>query len=382
VEQVIRRGDGRFYRETETGLQFFDFAGPAYRSLGSPVPHSPASVARNAAAPGAAPPRDPRPLEGNAEASLRELGDRVAYVELHPKSNAIGSDAVRLLETALDRLDEDFDALVVRAKGRDFSASPQALRELFALAEERQWQAADEWVRRRQEIVRRIRGSAQPVVIAAAGRTLGWGAALCLAAPRVQAAAETSIGFTEIEAGLIPAGGGTVELIRRSQARIPADVAADLLPFVQWVFEPVARAKTSQSAFDARRLGYLADADGITMNPERLLHDAKMAALALLQGDYRPPLPAPVRVGGERVRAALREFLHIARTGGHITEFDEAVGRRLAHVMAGGGVPEGSVVGDDYLFDLEREAFLALLGEEKTRARLRHVEQTGRPFRN
>jgi 3-hydroxyacyl-CoA dehydrogenase len=373
VDEVIRRGEGRFYRESETGRQFFDLPGAAYRPV-PPVAQD-GSVGAAEAAPAA------RALEANAEASLRDLGDGIVCVELHAKSGAIGAEAVRLLERALDRLERDFDALVIGTRARDFSGSLD-VRELLALAEEGQWRALDEWVRRRQQVVRRIRGAARPIVIAPAGRTVAWGAAVCLAGARVQAAAETSLGFTEMEAGIIPAGAGTVEVVRRTQARIPADVAADVLPLVQWAFEGIARAKTSQSAFDARRLGYLTEADGISMDALRVLHDAKTAALALARTGHRPPFPAPIRVGGERVRAALYEALHITRTGGHITAFDEVVGRRLAGVMAGGGVPEGTLVSDDYLLDLEREAFLGLLGEDKTRARLRHLDQTGRPLRN
>jgi 3-hydroxyacyl-CoA dehydrogenase len=190
------------------------------------------------------------------------------------------------------------------------------------------------------------------------------------------------MGFTEMEAGLIPTGGGTVEVARRAQAFIPPGVQADLLPFVQHAFQAVARSTTSQSAFDARRLGYLDETDGITMDGERLRQDAKTVALALVRSDYRPPVAALVRVGGERVRAALDEGLHIARTAGHITAFDEVAGRRLAHVMSGGDVPEGTAVAEDYLLDLEREAFLALLGEDKTRARIRGLHETGRPIRN
>ncbi|HEV2284314.1 MAG TPA: 3-hydroxyacyl-CoA dehydrogenase, partial [bacterium] len=138
----------------------------------------------------------------------------------------------------------------------------------------------------------------------------------------------------------------------------------------------------SQSALDARRLGYVRDADGITMDAERLIQDAKDAALAAVRAGYRPPLPDRIRVGGERIRAALYETLYILKAGGQITAFDEVVGRRLAHVLAGGAVPEGTGVSEGYLLDLEREAFLGLLGEAKTRERMRHLLQTGRPLRN
>jgi 3-hydroxyacyl-CoA dehydrogenase len=171
-------------------------------------------------------------------------------------------------------------------------------------------------------------------------------------------------------------------MVKRAQARIPADVVADLLPFVRWVFETVARARTSQSALEAQRLGYLREWDGITMNAHRVIQDAKDAALTMARLTPRGSPASPIRVGGDRVRSALRAMLYVLKTGGHITAYDEVVGQRLAHVMAGGDVPDGTWVGEEYLLDLEREAFLGLLGEVKTRDRIRHMLQTGKPLQN
>ena len=370
VEDVIRRGEGRFYRDAASRREFFDVPAAAYRPV--PAPPGLSGVLDLAAG---------RELERNADASLLDLGDGVACVELHSATNAVSLDTMRALEGGLDRLEREFEALVIGTPGRDFCAG-MSLGELLALADTGRWAALDERVRRLQEITRRIRRAAGPVIGAPRGRTFAAGAQICLACARLQAAGETSIGLTEAQAGLVPAGGGTTEAVRRAQARIPSGVAADLLPLVQWVFDGIARAATSQSAYDARRLGYLTSADGITMDPERLIHDAKDAARALVKLGYRPPPPDPIRVGGERVRAALYETLYIQKTGGHITAFDEIVGRRLAHVVAGGAVPEGTAVAEDYLLDLEREAFLGLLGEEKTRERMRYLLQTGRPLRN
>ena len=373
VDRALRRGDGRFYRDApvDGGRQFFEAASGTYHA----VPETPGVLSLDAAR------RTGMELERNAEASLLDLGDGAACVEWHAKGNVIGTDAIRLLDEALVRLERDFDVLVIGTAARDFcSALP--LRELLAPAEEGRWQALDEWVRLRQQIAAKIRGASKPVIAAPGGRTVGSGAAICLACARLQAAAETSMGLVDADAGLIPAGGATVAIVRRVSARVPSEVTVDLLPLVQWAFEAIARAKTSHSALEARRLGYLTDADGITMDGERLIQDSKTTALALAASGYRPPLPARIRVGGERVRAALYETLHIWKTGGHITAFDEAIGRRLAHVIAGGAVPDGAWVAEDYLLDLEREAFLALLGEEKTRARMRHLVETGRPLRN
>lgn len=371
VEDVIRRGDGRFYRESGGRRQFFDTAAGAYR----PVPETPGALALADLA------RTQRPLERNRDASLLDLGGGVVCAALHAPLNAISLDVMRVLESALDRLEGEFEALVIGTQARDFCAGA-SLKELLTLADAGRWAAVDERTRRLQALTRRIRRAPKPVVGAPRGRALGAGAEICLACPRLQAAAETNMGFVEPEAGLVPAGGGTTELVRRLQARLPPDVIADPLPLVQWAFESIARAKISQSAFEARRLGYLREADGVTMDTERLIQDAKEAALAMVRAGYRPPLPQRIRVGGERVRAALYETLYILKTGRQITPFDEAVGRRLAHVMSGGAVPEGTAVAEDYLLDLEREALLGLLGEAKTRERMRHLLQTGRPLRN
>jgi 3-hydroxyacyl-CoA dehydrogenase len=374
VDDVIRRGEGRFYRGADGGRQFFDARTAAYRPV--PAPPGLSGLPDLAGLIGTR-----RELERTKDASLLDLGDGVACVVLHSATSGISLETMRVLENGLDRLERDFAALVIGTQGRDFCAG-MSLGELLPLAEEGRWAALDERVRRLQEIMRRIRRAPGPVVGAPRGKTVAGGAQICLACARLQAAGETSMGLVEPEAGLVPVGGGTMEMTRRAQARIPSDVSADLLPFIQWAFETVARAKTSQSAFDARRLGYVSSADGVTMDPERLIQDATDAARAMVRLGYRPPPPDRIRVGGERVRAALYETLYIQKTGGHISAFDETVGRKLAHVMAGGAVPEGTAVSEDYLLDLEREAFLGLLGEAKTRERMRHLLQTGRPLRN
>jgi 3-hydroxyacyl-CoA dehydrogenase len=383
VDEVIRRGDGRFYRDAGSHFaaagrqahgsrrQFFDMPAAGYRPVPAPAG---ALVLADLA-------RTERELERNPDASLLDLGDGVGCVELHSHLNGVTLETLRVLESALDRLEGEFEALVIGTQARDFCAGA-SLREWLSLADEGRWAAVDERVRRFQELTRRVRRAPKPVVAAPRGRTLAAGAEICLACGRLQAAAETYMGLVDTEVGLVPAGGGTTDVVRRAQSRIPPGVAADLLPFVQWAFEAIARGTISQSALEARRLGYVRDADGVTMDAERLIQDAKDAALAMVRFGYRPPLPDRIRVGGERIRAALYETLYISRAGGQITAFDEVVGRRLAHVMAGGAVPEGTAVSEGYLLDLEREAFLGLLGEAKTRERMRHQVQTGRPLRN
>jgi 3-hydroxyacyl-CoA dehydrogenase len=371
VQEVIRRGDGRFYRDAGADPEFFDPPAGTYR----PVPALPGVLDLGRIA------RSGGVVKRGPGAVLLDLGDGVACVAVDAGGRGFGTETLGLAEAALDRLEQDFEALVLATEGRDFCPGP-TLADLLAAAEAERWSEVEDALRRAQALAQRIRRSARPVVGAPHGRTVAAGAALCLACARRQAAAETSIGFVDIEAGLIPSAGGTVAIVRRAGARIPPDVAADVLPFVQWAFDGVVRAQTSQSALEARRLGYLDDADGITMDAARLVRDAKEAALSMVRLGYRPPPPARIRAGGERVRAALDETLYILRCGGRIRASDEAVGRRLAHVMAGGAVPEGTPVSEDYLLDLEREALLGLLGEAQTRARMRHLVETGRPLRN
>ena len=190
------------------------------------------------------------------------------------------------------------------------------------------------------------------------------------------------MGQVEVGAGLIPAGCGTKELLARFTAPAPAG-AADPLPYIQQAFELIGFGKVSTSAADARRLGLLRDTDAVTMNRERLLADAKAAALDLARAGYQPPARRnDVPVGGAGVRAALDLGVHLAWRGGHISDYDAHLGRTLSRILAGGDLPHATTVSEQRLLDLEREAFLSLCGQPKTQARMAHVLKTGKPLRN
>jgi 3-hydroxyacyl-CoA dehydrogenase len=212
--------------------------------------------------------------------------------------------------------------------------------------------------------------------------TLGGGCEIALHGDRVQAAAESYIGLVEVGVGLIPGGGGTKEMLARAVEDLPA-THADLLPFVQRAFETIAFAKVSTSAADARRLGFLDEADRVTMNRERVMADAKAYALDRVGEGYQRPAPrAAIPVGGQGVLAALKLGVHLAWRAGRISDHDAVVGRALANVLAGGSLPHQTTVGEQYLLDLEREAFLKLCGERKTLERNQHTPKTGKPLRN
>jgi 3-hydroxyacyl-CoA dehydrogenase len=226
-----------------------------------------------------------------------------------------------------------------------------------------------------------LKYSDAPVIVAPAGLTLGGGCEVALHGDRVQASAETYMGLVEVGVGLIPAGGGSKEmLIRAMDAAAPG---ADLLPPVQRVFETIGFAKVSASAADARRIGYLRPIDAWTMNRERLLSDAKARALERVREGYQRPAPrTATTVGGEGVRAALELGVHLALRGGRISEFDALIGRKLAWLLTGGDLPHPTTLSEQQLLDLEREAFLSLCGERKTQERIAYTLKTGKTLRN
>ena len=220
-----------------------------------------------------------------------------------------------------------------------------------------------------------------PVVVAPAGLTLGGGCEIALHASRVHAAAETYMGLVEAGVGLIPAGGGTKEMLARAVEDLPA--SADLLPPVRRVFETIGFAKVSTSGPDARRIGYLREGDGITMNRDRLIADARAHALQLATSGHQPPQPrAAIRVGGDSVFAALELGVHLAWRAGRISDHDALIGRKLAWVLSGGDATHATTLSEQQVLDLEREAFLSLCGRRETQQRIQHMLKTGKPLRN
>ncbi len=323
-----------------------------------------------------------RVVAGNREASLVDLDDGVLAVEFHSKMNTIGADAVAMIARGLDEATVNHRALVIGNEAPNFSAGANLVLVLEA-AREGRWDDIDRMVRAFQQATMSLKYASVPVVAAPAGLALGGGCEIVLHADRVRAAAETYLGLVETGVGLIPAGGGTKELLVRSLDRRAAVAPGNLLPSVQDAFETIALARVSANGPDAVRLGYLRRGDSFSMNPDRLLADAKACALARVAEGYLPPEPAlTVPVGGEGLEAALRLGLHLHWRAGRISEFDVLIGRRLAWVLAGGSLPHATTVSEAYLLDLEREAFLGLCGEAKTRDRIEHMLKTGKALRN
>ncbi len=316
-------------------------------------------------------------IKSNAGASLVDLGDGVVCVEFHSKMNTIGGDSIAMLHAGLAEAAAR-TALVVGSEAEVFSAGANVML-LLLEAQEGNWDEVDRMVREFQAMTMALKLSPVPVVAAPAGLALGGGCEICLHADRVCAGAETYLGLVETGLGLIPAGGGTKEMVIRAVDRASnGDAAAS----VRAAFETMALGRVSTSAPDARRLGYLRDVDHVTMNRERVIAVAKAQAIDRAR-DYQPAArQSAIPVGGADTYALLALGIHLAWRAGQASDHDARVGRALARVMSGGDLPHAAAVTEDYLLDLEREAFLSLCGERKTLERIGHMLKTGRALRN
>jgi len=323
-----------------------------------------------------------RVVRENAGASLVDLGDGVLALEFHSKMNAIGGDAIELLMAGPEEAARNFRALVVGNESANFSAGANLML-LLMEAQDGNWDEVDMMVRAFQSATSALKYADVPVIVAPVGLAIGGGCEISLHGDRVQAAAETYMGLVEVGVGLIPAGGGTKEMLIRCLECRPAGAQTDLLPFVQRAFETIAFGKVATSGPDARRIGYLRAGDGITMNRDRLIADAKVRALSRVAEGYQPPArPTAIPVGGESLLATLSLGVHLARRGDRISDHDALIGRKLAWILAGGSLPHATTVSEQYLLDLEREAFLSLCGEAKTLERIGYTLKTGKMLRN
>lgn len=320
-------------------------------------------------------------LPTNAAATALELGDGILGLDLHGKLNIIGLDTLAMIEKAVALATDRYDGLVIGTASPNFSAGAN-LALMLLEAEEGEWAELDRVIRRFQGATGAIRHSPVPVVVAPRGLALGGGAEIVLAADRVQALAETYIGLVELGVGLIPAGGGSTAMARRIAERLPDGARGDLFPLYSHVFTAVASATVATSAWEARDYLFLTETDAITADSDRQWADATRTARGLADVGYRPPGDTRIPVLGRRGIAAAEALSYNQLVGRHISEHDRKLVLELAHVMSGGDVAENTLVSEQHLLDLEREAFLRLLGEKLTRDRIRHTLKTGKPLQN
>jgi 3-hydroxyacyl-CoA dehydrogenase len=316
----------------------------------------------------------------NADSKITDLGDGVLNFAWHSKSYTLGSDVITGLNKSIELAEKDYRGLVVGHQGADFSLGAN-LGLVFMYAIEQDYDEIDFMIRQFQNSVMRIRYSSIPVVVAPQGRTLGGGCEMTLHADIAQAAAETYIGLVEVGVGLIPGGGGTKEFTKRvSDALEEGDVELNAL---QNAFMTIATAKVATSAEEARELGILKKLDRVTMNKDRQLADAKEAAIELAVAGYTMPQQAKnIKVQGRTGQALFLAGLQGMRMGNYISEHDAKVAKWIANVMCGGDLTSPQEVSEQYLLDLEREAFLSLTGERKTLERIQAILTGGKPLRN
>ncbi|HEX8143323.1 MAG TPA: 3-hydroxyacyl-CoA dehydrogenase/enoyl-CoA hydratase family protein [Pyrinomonadaceae bacterium] len=374
VQAMLDSGATSFYRTGQGGERlYFDFAAGQY----VPVAEQPGVIVLKSL-------KDRTGvIKKNAGASLVDLGDGVACLEFHSKMNAIGGDTLQMLKQSLVEVEKNFLGLVVGNQGANFCVGANLMLMLLE-AQEENWEELDMMVRVFQNATMSLRYSTKPVVVAPFQMTFGGGCEMVLHADRVRAAAETYIGLVEVGVGIIPAGGGTKEMLVRALDSIPKNVTeADPFPFVKRAFETIALAKVATSAEEARQLGFLGDDDSVSMNTDRLINDAKQEVLALASTGYVAPRPrTDIQALGLSALSTLKLGIHQMKRGGFISDHDALIGEKLARILTGGDLNHPTRVSEQYLLDLEREAFLSLAGERKTQERIAHMLKSGKPLRN
>ena len=361
-ERMLSGGAKSFYetadRDGVRGARYFDLGSGAYREL---EPRPGVLVLKDCK-------RARGTVKRNAGASLVDLGDGVLCLEFHSKMNAVGGDTVEMVHTAVAEMARGWVALVIANQGENFSMGANLMMVLLA-AQEGEWDELEATVSHFQQANMAVKYAAKPVVTAPFGMTLGGGCEIVLHAARAQASAETYMGLVDTGVGLIPAGGGSKEMLLR-------------LGSARQAFEHIGFAKISGSAAHARELGLLRAQDGMSMNPEWLVADAKTAAQALA-ASYAPGAPLEnIAVMGDAGFAEMKMGLYLAREAGYISEYDMVVGEKLAYVLSGGRLTGRQTVSEQYLLDLEREAFLSLCGQAKTQERMAYMLKSGKPLRN
>ncbi len=381
VAAMLANGAATWYRDN--GASSYDPATERYQPIARP-----AGIARIATF---------RTSNGvvrsNPGASLIDLGDGVACIELHSKKSAIGDDIMRLITKTLEPASDsvrDFRGFVIASDADNFSVGANLMQLLLA-AQEGEWEDVDLTIRAFQRMTQSIKFCPRPVVVAPYALCLGGGTEISLHGARRQAHAELYMGLVEAGVGLIPGGGGTKEFalkatdeaIRAFGDAARVGISTELVDTMKQAFETIAMAKVSTSAAEARMLNLLTAEDGITPNRERLLLDAKAAAEALADGGYLPPaMRMDIPAAGESVRATLKLGAYMMQQSGYASDHDVKVAGHVAHILCGGRVAPGTQVSEQYYLDLEREAFLSLCGERKTQERIAYTLSNGKPLRN
>ncbi len=369
VYDMLKAGIKSFYMAKDGVRHYYDIPSKSYKA----VPGAEAYIILDNI-------RESKVLWSNSGSTIFDLGDGVLNVEFHTKMNTLGGEVVEGINRAIDMAEKDYRGLVIGNQGAQFSAGAN-LGMVFMYAIEQEFDEVDFMIRHFQNTMMRVRYSSVPVVVAPHGLTLGGGCEMSLHADLIQAAAETYIGLVEVGVGLIPGGGGTKELTKRvSDSFETGDVELNAL---QNAFMNIATAKVATSAEEARGMNILRNHDRISVNRDRQIADAKSAVIELADAGYTMPVPATnIKVQGKTGMALFMAGVNGMKMGNYISEHDLKIANKIGYVMCGGDLSYPQEVSEQYLLDLEREAFLSLTGEKKTLERIQSILTSGKPLRN
>ncbi|MCP4141481.1 MAG: 3-hydroxyacyl-CoA dehydrogenase/enoyl-CoA hydratase family protein [Chloroflexi bacterium] len=325
--------------------------------------------------------KEQKVVKKNGGATLYDMGDGVACVEFHTKMNTLDADIIEMINEGIDRTESDFDGLVIGNEADHFSAGANLFMVVMA-AQQQMWDQLDEMIVTLQNMMMRMRYSPKPVVVAPAGMALGGGCEITMHGSRVVAAGETYIGLVELGAGVIPAGGGTKEIMRRVMN--PAMKTPEMVSYapLQRAFLQIGQAKVATSAREAQQMGILSESDRIVMSRDHLLAEAKKEVLHMVNTGYAPPAPEKIYAAGRDMLGALELGAYMFKEGKFITEHENLIANKLSYILSGGGLSKPQWVSEQYVLDLEREVFLSLCGEQKTQERMWALLNTGKPLRN
>lgn len=372
VTEMLKSGQQSFYGSNVAAPDFYDVAKKKVAKV-------PADSKRIQLAALKANPKNI--VVENAGASLVDLGDGILCMEVHTKMNTLDADVIAMFTTAVETAEKSFRGLVLGNDGEHFGAGANLMMILMA-AQQKQWGQIETVISNLQNGLQRVKYAKVPTVAAPFNYTLGGGAEVAMAAAACQAHAETYMGLVEVGVGVIPAGCGCLRMVERFSKDASEVEGADLLPFIGQASLNIAMAKASTSAEEAKRLRYLRPSDGISLNRDWLLYEAKQRALGMAGAGYRAPRPLLLKAAGQDAAATLGARIWGLHEGGFASEHDALIANKIAHVLCGGVVAPGTELSEQQFLDLEREAFLSLCGEEKTQARIQHMLMNGAPLRN
>lgn len=372
VEELLASGKTSFYQKQEGRLSVFSIGGK-YKEVESKKEKINLAALKEQG----------KLIKKNAGAALIDLGDGVACLEFTSPNNALGMDVLQMANFAAEEVKKNYLGLVIGNQGKNFCVGLNLAMALME-AQDENWFELDMLVTNFHKAARAIRYMHRPVVAAPFGMTLGGGVEVSYLADRVQASAETYLGLVEVGVGLLPGGGGTKEMLFRAMENVPqgGTVPVDPFPFVARAFETIAMAKVSTSGHEAINLGYLRPTDRISVNPDHLLYDAKQLVLEMDRAGYTPPVPRKVRVIGDTGYATLRQNIYAMKKSGYISDHDELIASKIAYVLSGGNLPAGTEVTEEYILELEKQAFLELIKTPKSQQRMQHMLTKNKPLRN